>query len=233
MKHQFNMKSFSSRALAKPKMSFKQKIKTVLYLAVVYSPLIYFIRINRINFAKNMLTFFADLHRFNFAFGCGVRLLNRWSNFNNDKARSSWWGLMRQIINILQDQQLGFMVINPEIETKLTHLSLNYKNQDFESHDKAFCLIAISLWMFERGKINMAVLTAAEAAKADLSWGYGDFMVGWYKLFLGGNDAVKHFNIAVSKDWSFLHRINKDSICQKFPSVLKEVNRELLVKNSS
>lgn len=42
-------------------------------------------------------------------------------------------------------------------------------------------------------------------------------------------DVVQHFIQAVKIDWSFLHRIKSDRLCQEHPEILKRISQEIII----
>ena len=82
--------------------------------------------------------------------------------------------------------------------------------------------------VFERGDIVSAIDYAKIAIAADDTWGYPEYLLGWYGLFTKGVDSVFHFTNAVRSDWSFLQRIKKDRMCCKWPDMVHQVQKRCL-----
>jgi hypothetical protein len=89
--------------------------------------------------------------------------------------------------------------------------------------------VGYSLWLFERGDVQGAINMIQIAVLADETWGYPEYLHGWYGLFTRGVDSVTHFTRAVQIDWSFLQRMKHDKTCRQHPEVLKEVQKRTLV----
>ncbi len=229
MKDQFTTKYFNSAV--KPKLSLFDRIKSIYYSWCIRLNL-FGLFTNNIEKTKKVLSFFTEQRQATKCFAEALYILSKMPS-KTEEQNKNIWELIRFVITLIQDQQVNFMIVNPEVESKLINIGIEHKNYAFISHDKAFSLVAFSLWLFERGKIDMAILLSQDASQSDPNWGYGEFMTGWYKLFLGGNGSIEYFNRAVNKDWNFLHRINNDKICKKYPSIIRSVNRNVLVKKSS
>lgn len=148
--------------------------------------------------------------------------------FRQDSRKHYWWFFMRLVISLMQEQQIRHLIINPDLEEQLIELGRRGPG-DKKGYNVAYSFVGYSLWLFERAEINEAIDMVSLAAKADAQWGYPEYLLGWYGLFVGGEDSVEHFSKAVHIDWNFLHRMRRDRTCQQFPELLKEVNRNVLV----
>ena len=99
----------------------------------------------------------------------------------------------------------------------------------WKGYDVAYAFVGYSLWLFERGDIQGAINMIQIGIEADETWGYPEYLFGWYGLFTGGVDSVAHFARAVQIDWSFLQRMKQDKTCRQHPELLKEVQRRTLI----
>lgn len=145
-----------------------------------------------------------------------------WSN-HADK----WWHLMRTSIMLAQDLQLNASENTCGPIHQLMKLS-NDAPQPWQGYTVAYCFASLSLWSFESGKINRAIHQVKLAINADASWGYPEYLLGWYGLHFEGIDSVTHFVSAIKRNWQFLQRLKHDPVCQKFPQILQEVRKYVL-----
>lgn len=154
--------------------------------------------------------------------------------YRQEKNSQQWWFFMHLIVAFMQEQQIRSLMIYPDLEEKLVSLGKVGPLPHFGYH-VAYCYVGFSLWMFERGAVNEALNLVRHAAKADPTWGYPEYLIGWFGLFAEGVDIVLHFSNAVLLDWNFLHRMKKDRTCQQFPEIIKKVQQQVLIrdKNSS
>lgn len=148
---------------------------------------------------------------------------------NFRKARNyRWWYLMRFGIAIAQERQIHWLVRDVVLEDNLILIgSLGPK--PWKGYDVAYVFVGYSLWLFERGDIQAALNMIQIAVQADDSWGYPEYLLGWYGLFTRGVDSVSHFAKAVQIDWSFLQRMRQDKTCQQYPDLVREVQKKTLV----
>jgi hypothetical protein len=140
-----------------------------------------------------------------------------------------WWRLMRIAVSIAQDMQFNLKEKTCEPLQKLIKLSAN-SPQPWQGYDVAYSFVSFSLWSFEMGKTHKAVDYVNTAIHADPSWGYPEYLLGWYGLLLEGIDPVPHFVKGIQANWSFFQRLKQDPLCQHFPEVLQAVKMQILVK---
>jgi len=139
-----------------------------------------------------------------------------------------WWYLMRFGVAITQERQLNWLMRDWALEDNLILLgSLGPK--PWQGYDVAYVFVGYSLWLFERGDVHGALNMVQVAVQADETWGYPEYLQGWYGLFTTGVDSVAHFARAVQIDWSFLQRMKHDRMCCQHPEVLREVHKRTLV----
>lgn len=139
-----------------------------------------------------------------------------------------WWYLMRFAVAVAQERQINFFVRDLVLEDSLIMLgSLGPK--PWKGYDVAYAFVGFSLWIFERGDIKGAINMIEIATAADETWGYPEYLLGWYGLFTTGIDSVHHFTRAVQIDWSFLQRMKHDKTCRQHPDILREVQKKTLV----
>ena len=213
---------------AKPKRRYwllTQAVKAVLYLPLLGC-------LTRRSFV--LVSFYLELQRSYHALEQMLPMLElvlTSKYYLDPKRRNYWWYLMRSAISLLQEQQMTELVVNPAFENKLILWGFDHYNPRFGKNDLvAYCFIAYSLWLFERAKVIEAIEFAKIAACSNPLWGYPEYLVGWYSLFLDGKESLEYFKLAIDKNWSFLHRINQDKMCQRHKSLIKQLNNNLLVK---
>jgi hypothetical protein len=139
-----------------------------------------------------------------------------------------WWYLMRFAVAIAQERQINWLVRDIGLEDNLILLG-SLGPRPLKGYDVAYAFVGYSLWMFERGDVLGAINLIQIAKRADETWGYPEYLHGWYGLFTGGVDSITHFTRAVHIDWSFLQRMKHDKTCKKHPEVLHEVQKRTLV----
>lgn len=101
-----------------------------------------------------------------------------------------------------------------------------------EDYHAAQSYLAFSHWKYAMEDYDTAIKFAEIASRADSSWGEPDFVLGWYRLVLGGGDAMHHLTEAVRKDSRIFFRIANDPQCRQFPHIiqkLKELSAEYVV----
>jgi hypothetical protein len=150
--------------------------------------------------------------------------------YRTEKKSSSWWFLLRLMVAFMQEQQIRQFLIYPDLEDNLINLSNNAPGKQ-EGYNVAYIFVGFSLWMFERGQIAKSLEMIKIAVAADKTWGYPEYLYGWFGLFSSGVDSALHFSNAVHSDWNFLHRINKDKTCQQHPDIIKEVRSRLVISD--
>lgn len=139
-----------------------------------------------------------------------------------------WWYLMRFGVAIAQERQINWLVRDIVLEDNLTLIG-SLGPRPLKGYDVAYSFVGYSLWLFERGDVWGAINLVKIAEEADPTWGYSDYLHGWYGLFTSGVDSVFHFSKAVNIDWSFLQRMKQDKTCRQHPEVLHEVQKRSLV----
>jgi hypothetical protein len=139
-----------------------------------------------------------------------------------------WWYLMRFAVAIAQERQINWLVRDIVLEDNLILLG-SLGPRPLTGYDVAYSFVGYSLWLFERGDILGAINMIKIAEQADETWGYPEYLHGWYGLFTRGVDSVEHFTRAVHIDWSFLQRMKQDRTCRDHPDVLHEVQKRTLV----
>lgn len=145
-----------------------------------------------------------------------------------DKKSKQWWYLMRFGVAIAQERQINWLIRDIVLEDNLILLG-SLGPRPLKGYDVAYSFVGFSLWLFERGDIFGAINMIKIAEQADETWGYPEYLHGWYGLFTTGVDSVEHFSRAVHIDWSFLQRMKHDKTCRQHPEVLHEVQKRTLV----
>jgi hypothetical protein len=118
------------------------------------------------------------------------------------KENYRWWYLMRFGVALAQEQQNGNLFGGIQLQEDLIYLG-SMGPKPWIGYDAAYSFLGFSLWFFERGDIVSAIDYAKIAIAADDTWGYPEYLLGWYGLFTKGVDSVFHFTNAVRSDWSF------------------------------
>ncbi|MFI4937617.1 MAG: hypothetical protein ACHQJ6_03805 [Candidatus Berkiellales bacterium] len=137
-----------------------------------------------------------------------------------------WWHLMRLAVEITQTLKLA--VSNPFCKPIQRLLKLStLAPQPWQGSDVAFCFSTFSLWSFIQGKTQKAILQINNAIHADLTWGYSEYLLGWYGLALEGIDPVSHFVKAIKIDRRYFEQLKNDPLCRAFPDVLALVEQEV------
>jgi hypothetical protein len=150
------------------------------------------------------------------------------ANYFRKKRIYRWWYLMRFGVAVAQERQINWMIRDLVLEDNLILVgSLGPK--PWKGYDVAYSFVGYSLWLFERGDIHGALNMIQIAVQADETWGYPEYLHGWYGLFTTGVDSVNHFTRAVQIDWSFLQRMKQDKTCRAHPEVLREVQKRTIV----
>lgn len=139
-----------------------------------------------------------------------------------------WWYLMRFAVAISQEWQINWLIRDIRLEDNLILLG-SLGPRPLKGYDVAYAFVGYSLWMFERGDVLGAINLIQIAKQADETWGYPEYLHGWYGLFTRGVDSVEHFTCAVHIDWSFLQRMKHDKTCKEHPGLLHEVQKRTLV----
>lgn len=139
-----------------------------------------------------------------------------------------WWYLMRFSVAVAQERQINWLLRDLVLEDNLILIG-NLGPKPLKGYDVAYAFVGYSLWLFERGDIQGALNLISIAVYADETWGYPEYLHGWYGLFTSGVDSVAHFTRAVQIDWSFLQRMKQDRTCRQHPDVLHEVQKRTLV----
>ncbi len=139
-----------------------------------------------------------------------------------------WWYLMRFAVAVAQERQINWLIRDIGLEDNLILLG-SLGPRPLKGYDVAYAFVGYSLWMFERGDVLGAINLIQIAEQADETWGYPEYLHGWYGLFTRDVDSVTHFTRAVHIDWSFLQRMKHDKTCRKHPDVLHAVQKRTLV----
>lgn len=139
-----------------------------------------------------------------------------------------WWYLMRFAVATAQERQIQWLMRDIVLEDNLTMLG-GFGPRPLKGYDVAYSFVGYSLWLFERGDVLGAIALIKIAEQADETWGYPEYLHGWYGLFTKDAHSVDHFARAVQIDWSFLQRMKHDKTCREHPKLLHEVQKRTLV----
>jgi hypothetical protein len=149
------------------------------------------------------------------------------NNFRKNRIHR-WWYLMRFGVAVAQERQINWLIRDLILEDNLIIIG-SLGPRPWKGYDIAYSFVGYSLWLFERGDIQGSINMIQIAVQADETWGYPEYLHGWYGLFTKGVNSVDHFTRAVQIDWSFLQRMKQDRTCQLYPEMLKEVQKRTLV----
>lgn len=147
---------------------------------------------------------------------------------NFRKGGYQWWYLMRFAVAVAQERQINWLIRDIVLEDNLILIG-SLGPRPLKGYDVAYSFVGYSLWLFERGDIWGAINMIKIAEHADQTWGYPEYLHGWYGLFTTGVDSIEHFARAVHIDWSFLQRMKQDKTCRQHPEMLHEVQKRTLV----
>jgi hypothetical protein len=151
-------------------------------------------------------------------------------------SKQQTWDLLKWGVMLAQERQLSpdYRLLN-EIDSLMEQLK---KMADEEvahaGYDAAYVQVCLALWALQRGEMEMAVRYVALAIQSDETWGYSYFLMGWLACFYHMMDPVPYFIQAISKDWTYFQRIQRDPVLQQYPEVLRDIRQHLqVVKPSS
>ena len=190
-------------------------------------PVLKIFLIKKFNLNLRVINYLVSIKKYDDLYDFIILLLKA-DYYQHQDRQDNWWHLMRLIVTHMQEQQIYTFKINPQIEEELIHLSEKLSLQ-IKSYDVSYCYVGFSLWLFERSQVISAREMVEIAAEAYPTWGYPDYLLGWYGLFLGSTNTIDHFRNAINKDWSFLQKIKQDKTCQQFPNLIKEVTNKMIV----
>lgn len=142
--------------------------------------------------------------------------------FNHD---AKWWQLMQIAINIAQRFEPWTQKPICEPLRRLLSLSDNAP-QPWQGRAVAYCYATLSLWAFQEGFIQKALDKITIAIHADKSWGYPEYLLGWYGLLLEGIDPILHFKRAIQIDAYWLQYLNQDPLLNHFPTIKAAINAD-------
>ncbi len=143
---------------------------------------------------------------------------------------TKWWYLMHLSISLAQDLKLSAANQFSSPIQRLFKLSMQAPTP-WQGYNVAYSFVSLSLWSFELGKTQKAIEQINCAIHADSSWGYPEYLLGWYGLSLEGIDPVAHFVKAVKLNWSLLEKLKQDPLGQRFPYILQAVKEKVLEKS--
>lgn len=127
-----------------------------------------------------------------------------------------WWFVARQAAESLDQSE--------DREGRATLLALSEAEDlprgDF---DAAACFLAFAHWAYDDRAWDDALALAERAASIDKTWGEPAFILGWYRLVLGGGDPLEAFMEAVRREPDMLFRIAGDPECRRHPHILQRL----------
>lgn len=157
------------------------------------------------------------------------RLLNH--SFSQTKLRRTphyWWYLMRFAVALTQERQIHWFDRDIAVEDNLMLLG-SLGPRPLKGYDVAYSFVGYALWLFERGNVASAISMVQLAEEADETWGYPEYLHGWFGLFTTGVNSVEYFAKAVQIDWSFLQKMKHDKACSEHPDMLHEVQKRIVI----
>lgn len=137
-----------------------------------------------------------------------------------------WWRLMTTAVSIAQDLEPWTQKRFCEPLIRLLNLSHNAP-QPWQGREVAYCFATLSLWSFQEGKTQKAIDKIKIAIHADPSWGYSEYLLGWYGLLLEGIEPVTHFVRAIKIEGGLWQTLKQDPLLSHFPDVQLAVEQEL------
>jgi hypothetical protein len=150
-----------------------------------------------------------------------LRTQHFWSNHTK-----KWWRLMNTAVFIAQDLEPWTQKRFSEPLIRLLNLSKNAP-QPWQGREVAYCFATLSLWSFQEGKTQKAIDKITTAIHADPSWGYSEYLLGWYGLLLEGIEPVPHFVRAIKIDGGLWQTLKQDPLLSHFPDVRLTIEQEL------
>jgi len=99
--------------------------------------------------------------------------------------------------------------------------------EPFQGYEVAQCFLAFAQWKYRTGEYDAALDFAERAALADETWAEPEFFLGWYRLVLGGGDAMPHLAAAVTRDRGILFRIARDPVCRRYPHLIQQLKESV------
>lgn len=139
---------------------------------------------------------------------------------------TKWWKLMMQAVLISGD-------LFPHVEKKCSEPLVQLMNlsenapQPWQGTEVAYCFATLSLWSYQQGRTQKAIDKIRVAIHADPHWGYAEYLLGWYGLFLEGIDPIPHFVRAIQIDGELWERFKQDPLVAHFPEVYNIVEEQL------
>lgn len=193
---------------------------------VIYWPVLADFRINHYYAAKTYLHYLSKSSKFPDLIHFLIVIITE-----SDLDKEKIWSLCKIGTYAVQVRQMSPDVV---ILTKIDELIglIPDKLAVQLSYDCSYTLVCLSLWRFQRGQMEWALKLAALASQADPTWGYPDYLLGWYGCFTLEFDPLPHFLEAINKDWRYAKRILNDKIIQNQTEVLKQIKHKLLISNS-
>lgn len=148
----------------------------------------------------------------------------------NHETSQTAWQYLTLAVNLAKEQQLNptLHLLQQIDELRLIAHQISLQ----QGFDCAYVYICFSLWAFARGDLERSIAVAVKAMAADDTWGYPHYFMGWLGCFSGTFNPVPHLINAVSRDWTYFHKMQKDPLCLHHPEIIKQVRQKLLVLNN-
>ncbi len=128
----------------------------------------------------------------------------------------NWWQFMRYGVASLENS-------DDQDKRNLMIALAESGVEPFEGYNVAYAFLAFSRWQYETGDYDGAIEFAEIAARADETWAQPDVTLGWYRLALGGGDAMEHLSRAVCKDHRVIFRIANDAAFRRHPHIMAKL----------
>ena len=130
-----------------------------------------------------------------------------------------WWQLMKHGADSATNSD------NQELRDRLIEYAIS-GIEPFAGYDVAYSYLEFSKWKYQIKERDKAIEHAKIASKADSTWAEPDFILGWYGLVFGEDDAEIHLSRAIEKDPRILFRIVNNDICQQYPCIVNKLKTE-------
>ena len=161
-----------------------------------------------------------DNGEFREAVNIGFYALEKYRNKNEGRLgfmkHHNWWSFMRHTVENIEKSG----------ESEHVEKAIAYGQEGiepFEGYDVAYSFTAYSRWRYRSQSIEEAVELAKIASKADQTWGYPEFLLGWYGLVSGLGNPVEHLREAVKRDPRIIFRVTSDPICRTRPDIANKL----------
>jgi len=133
-----------------------------------------------------------------------------------DMIHHHWWSFMQLGVESATHTE------NQMHKDKLIDFA-NSGIEPFEGYNVAYSYLEFSKWSHLNNDTNTAIKYVKKALKADKTWGEPDFILGWYALLFGMDNAELYLSQAIEKDKGYLLHIINNDICQQHPNIINNL----------